>query len=135
MSVGPVQPGSAGIERPTLEKKTHAEVPVAGTESDPGKSAKAEIGSAQNSTNQILFPEHEVKVQEDTPEDHILVYQVLDKQTGALVLQVPSSEVLNDVHRSQELLQRIDLRGKTPASGAAPAPAGKGEENPNGSKL
>ena len=133
MGVGPVQPGSAGIERPTPEKKVRAAVHPATTE--PGKTPKAEIASTQNSPSQILFPEHEVKVQEDTPADHILIYQVLDKETGALVLQVPSSEVLNDVHRSQELLQRIVARGKASASDAAAAPAVKGEEKINGSKL
>jgi hypothetical protein len=133
MSVGPVQPGSAGIESPTPEKKAH---PVTHpTSANPGKSAKVEIASTQNSPIPPLFPEHEVKVQEDTPEDHILIYQVLDKQSGAFVLQVPSAEVLNDVHRSQELLQRIVSRAKALAPVATSAPAAKGEEKNNGSKL
>ena len=133
MGVGPVQPGSAGTDRPTPEKKVRAAVHP--TSADSGKSPKVEIARTQGSPIQILFPEHEVKVQEDTPPDHILIYQVLDKQTGALVLQVPSTEVLNDVHQSRELLQQIVARGKAWASDAASALAVKEEEKINGSKL
>jgi hypothetical protein len=133
MSVGPVQPASAGFERPTPEKKVRAAVHPAGAEL--GKSPKVEIASRQNSPIPLLFPEHEVTVQRDTPEGHILIYRILDKQSGALVLQVPSAEVLNDVHQTQELLQRIAARGRAATSAAASAPAVKGEEKNNGSKL
>jgi hypothetical protein len=96
---------------------------------------KAEIARTQNSPAPSLIPEHEVKVQWDTPEDHIMVYQVVDKQSGALVLQVPSAEVLSGMHQSQELLQRIASRRKASASDAALAAVVKGEGNNNGSKL
>jgi hypothetical protein len=48
----------------------------------------------------------------DTPEDEHCVYQVLDKQSGSLVLQVPRAEQLRGIHRSQELLQQMAARGK-----------------------
>jgi hypothetical protein len=129
MSIGPVKSGSAGIEPPTPEKKVRAAVHPA--KADLEKSSKVEIASRQKSPIPPLFPEHEVTVQRDTPEDHILIYRVLDKQSGALVLQVPSAEVLNDVHKTQELLQRIAARGNASAA----ASAVKGEEKNNGSKL
>jgi hypothetical protein len=133
MSVGPVQPGSAEIQASTPEKKVPATVhPV---KANPAKSPKVEIAKPQNSSLPPLFPEHEVTVQGDTPEDNILIYKVLDKQSGALVLQVPSAEVLNDVHQTQELLQRIISRSKATTPAAPAAPAVKGEEKNNGSKL
>ena len=70
----------------------------------------------------LLIPEHAVKVQLDTPEDDIILYQVLDKQSGALVLQGPSAEQLRGIHQTQELLQQIAARGKAPPSDAVPAP-------------
>jgi hypothetical protein len=135
MSVGPVQPGSAGIEPPTPVKKVPAAVsPV---KAIPAKNPKVEIAKTQNSSlpSSSLFPEHEVTVQGDTAEDNILIYRVLDKQSGSLVLQVPSAEVLNDVHQTQELLQRIISRGKAATPDASSAPAVKGEEKNNGNKL
>jgi hypothetical protein len=131
MGLGPVQPGSAEIEPPTFEKRVRAATLPASPDS--GKTPK--ISSTEDSVAQSLFPEHEVKVQEDTPPDNILIYQVLDKQTGAVVLQVPSTEVLNDVHQSQELLERIGARGKASASSAASVPSAKGEGRINGNKL
>jgi hypothetical protein len=135
MSVGPVQPGSAGIERPTPVKKVPAAThPV---QASPAKSPKVETPKPQNSSlpSSSLFPEHEVTVQGDTPEDNILIYKILDKQSGSLVLQVPSAEVLNDVHQTQELLQRIISRSKAATPVASSEPAVKGEEKNNGNKL
>ena len=100
-----------------------------------GSAPKAEIARAQNSPVPLLIPEHEVKVQLDTPEDDIVVYQVLDKQSGALVLQVPSAEQLRGIHRTQELLQQIASRGKASPSNEASAPVVRGERKNNGNKL
>jgi hypothetical protein len=41
-----------------------------------GSAPKAEIAKTQNAPVPLLIPEHEVKVQLDTPEDEIVVYQV-----------------------------------------------------------
>jgi hypothetical protein len=133
MNVDPVPTSAAGIERQTPEKKLHAVPSPRSTSS--GNGPKAEVTRTQNSPVPLLIPEHEVKVQWDTPENHIMVYQVLDKQSGSLVLQVPSAEVLSGMHQSQELLQRIASRGKPLASDAALAAVVKGEGNNNGSKL
>ena len=53
------------------------------------------------------FPENEVKVQVDkTANDNILIYQFLDKQSGDVVMQLPSTQVLSIVHEIQAELQK-----------------------------
>jgi uncharacterized FlaG/YvyC family protein len=53
------------------------------------------------------FPEDEVKVQFDkTANDNILIYQFLDKQSGDVVMQLPSTQVLSIVHEIQAELQK-----------------------------
>jgi len=131
MNVNPVQTSSAGIERQTPERKVTAAPPKSSAVA--GNGPKPESLKAQNSPAPFLIPEHEVKVQWDTPADHVMVYRVLDKQSGALVLQVPSAEVLSGMHQTQELLQRIAARGK--ASAPAAVAAVKEEEKINGNKL
>jgi hypothetical protein len=132
MNLDPVPENTAAVERQTPENKQHA-VP-APRSAVSGSSPKVEIARTQNAPAPFLIPEHEVKVQVDTPADNILVYQVLDKQSGSLVLQVPSEEVLSGIHQSQELLQRIASRGRALASDAVSA-AVKREGKNNGSKL
>lgn len=111
MNVSPLPTSTAGIERQTPQRKLQA-VPSprsAVSETVP----KAEIARTQNTPAPSLFPEHEVKVQLDTLGADIVVYQVLDKQSGDLVLQVPSAEQLRGIHQSQELLPQIAARGKS----------------------
>src|SRR5882724_1895687 len=108
MSVNPVHARTAGIERPTPEKKQHA-VPNprsadSGNKSS-GNNSRVEIAKPGNIPAPLAIPEHEVKVILDTPENNTLVYQVLDKKSGDVVLQVPSAEQLRGVHETQELLQ------------------------------
>ena len=123
MSIDPVQVSSTGIALETPEKRTHAAPPPQTAVS--GNAPPTEITAAQNVAVQLLFPEHEVKVQLDTSANDAIVYQVLDKRSGALVLQVPSAEQLRGIEQSQELLQRIASRGKVPPSDAALAPVAK----------
>ena len=120
MNVDPVQASSAGIEHQTPEKKVHVAPPPPSAAS--GNTPKAEIARTENSPVPLLIPEHEVKVQPDTLANDIMIYQVLDKQSDALVLQVPSAEVLSGIHQTQELLQQIASRGKASTSDAASAP-------------
>src|SRR5258708_13370201 len=120
MNVGPVKTSSPGIERQTPEKTVHVAPPPLSAAS--GSVPKAEIARTQNSPAPLLIPEHEVKVQLDTPEDDIIVYQILDKQSGALVLQVPSAEQLRGIHQTQELLQQIAAKEKAPPPYPAPPP-------------
>jgi hypothetical protein len=133
MNVDPVHGGSAGIERQTPENELHSA--LLARSADSGNNPKTEIARTENSPIPSSFPEHEVKVQLDTPSDDILVYQVLDKKSGDLVLQVPSVEVLSGIHRTQELLLRIASRGKVLTSDSVSAAALKGEGKNNGSKL
>lgn len=130
MNLDPVPHSAAGIERPTPEKQHAVPSPrVVVSENVP----KTEISKIQNSPVPSLFPEHEVKVQLDTTGEDVVVYRVLDKQSGDLVLQVPSEAQLRGIHQSQELLQRIAARGKVSAS--SPASVVTGEEKNNGNKL
>src|SRR6266436_7162808 len=129
MNVDPVKTTSLGIERQTPENKVHVAPPPLSAAS--GSAPKVEIARTQNNPVPLLIPEHEVKVQLDTPEDDIIVYQVLDKQSGNLVLQVPSAEQLRGIHQTQELLQQIASRGKISTSDGAPVPDVRGEGNNN----
>jgi hypothetical protein len=53
------------------------------------------------------FPEDEVKVQFDkTMNDNILIYQFLDKQSGDVFMQLPSTQVLSIVHEIQAELEK-----------------------------
>lgn len=48
----------------------------------------------------------------DTQASAIVVYQVFNKESGSLVMQIPSVAQLRGIHQSQELLHQIALRGK-----------------------
>ena len=125
MSVDPVHGSSPAIERPTPEPKQHA-VPASRV-ADSGTNAAAsnhpaEIAKPASLPAPLLIPEHEVKVILDTRVNNTLVYQVLDKQSGDVVLQVPPAEQLRAMHESQELLQRIAARGKGRAADEIPVP-------------
>src|ERR1700704_2123220 len=133
MRVDPLYASTAGIERSTPEKKQHA-VPSPRS-ADPGNNSKIEIAKPRNISAPLAIPEHEVKVIIDTPGNDTLVYQVLDKQSGDVVLQVPSAEKLRGIHESQELLQQITARAAAPTSGEVSAPDAKVERTKNGSKL
>jgi hypothetical protein len=104
MNIDPVQANSAGIERQTPEKRVRVSQPPRSTDS--GTSPNAEFARKENSPPPSVIPEHEVKLLLDTSSDRV-IYQVLDKQSRALVLQVPSAEEIRNIQRTQELLQRI----------------------------
>ena len=133
MSVDPVRVSSAGVERQTPEKKVHttdiSRSAVSGT------TPKTEVVTTDINPVTHVIPEHEVRVQLDTPTDNIVVYKVLDKKSGSLVLQVPSAEAIRGIHHTQELLQKIAARGKTATPEEPAAPVAKGKGNDNGSKL
>ena len=87
--------------------------------SNGGNSSLQKLNTAQIEKNQTQpssknqqqhvpqFPEDEVTVQFDKPmNDDILIYQFLDKQSGSLILQVPSSQVLGVAHEIQNELQQ-----------------------------
>jgi hypothetical protein len=133
MSVDPVKASTAKVERQTPERKTHADDPLRGAVSGPAP--KAEIVTTEINPVTNVIPEHEVTVELDTPTDNIVVYKVLDKKSGSLVLQVPSAEAIRGIHHTQELLQQIAARGKTATPEEPAAPIAKGKGNSDGSKL
>jgi hypothetical protein len=122
MNVDPVQAFSAGIERQTPEKKAY--IAPAQQRSASGNAPKAEVAKTENESTPPLIPEHEVKVQLDTSANDVMVYQVLNKKSGSLVLQVPSAEEIRHIQETQELLRRAERR----TSGATAPPVVKGEE-------
>ena len=132
MSVDPVQANSARIENQAPAKKAHAVPPSPITVV--GNGSRTDSVTTQSSAVPLLIPEHEVKVVVDTPPDGILIYQFLDKQSGNLVLQVPSEGQVRGIHRTQELLQQIASRGKTSIQEAASTAVVKGKGNSNGGR-
>jgi hypothetical protein len=122
MNVDPVQAFSAGIERQTPEKKVY--IAPAQHRSASGNAPKAEVAKTENESTPPLIPEHEVKVQLDTSANDVMVYQVLNKKSGSLVLQVPSAKEIRNIQETQELLRRAERR----TSGATAPPVAKGEE-------
>ena len=138
MSVDPVKPAPAAIERPTPAKKQHNTPALHVADAvnhSAGNSSKVEISKPKNIPAPLAIPEHEVKVVLNVPDNSTLVYQVLNKESGDVILQVPSAEQLRGIHDSQELLQRIAARGKDAVSGEASTPAANAGGNDNGNKL
>ena len=141
MSVHPVQPGSTGVDLPTPESRVRTATPVA--IANEGTNAAVETAPAKSSPVPVLFPEHEVRVLDDSSTNGILVYRTLDKKSGDIVTQVPSATVLNEVRETQELARRFASRGRstTPVSGQAAAPVAEATpstnkvEKTNGNKL
>jgi hypothetical protein len=132
MSIDPVHSSPPAIEHSTPEKKPH---PVAFSRSnDAASNVKLEIAKRVNVPLPSAIPEHEVKVVLDTPDNNTLVYQVLDKKSGDVVLQVPSADQLRGIHESQELLQRIEERARPARSDEAAQQAVPGRDQ-NGHKL
>lgn len=109
MNVDPVHASAAGIERQTPETKM--QIAPSPLDAALGTAPNTEIAVTQYTPAPSVIPEHEVKLQLDTSSD-MVVYQILDKQSGALVLQVPSAQQIRNIQQTQELLQRIAARGK-----------------------
>src|SRR5580704_12387862 len=108
MSIDPVRASEPGIELQTPAKEVRAAPSPPSAAS--GNTPETETAKTQSAPLQPLIPEHEVKMQLDTAAGDVIVYQVLDKQSGSLVLQVPSAEQLRGIQQTQELLQQIALR-------------------------
>jgi uncharacterized FlaG/YvyC family protein len=94
--VGQAEPAPRAKQSAATEESAGAQLQNAKTR----PTAKAEI------TPVPQFPQDEVKVQRDKQfDDGVMVYQLLDKQSGTLVLQVPSRQVLSVAHAISESLQ------------------------------
>jgi hypothetical protein len=134
MSVDPVHGSSALIEPLSSEKRPQSAPSSRVAEASDvlernvvsGHSKKVEIERPKFSPAPLAIPEHEVEVVLDTPNNNALVYKVLDKQSGDVVLQVPSAEQLRGIHESHELLRHIAARGNVAAQAEEAAPATRG---------
>jgi hypothetical protein len=67
--------------------------------------------------------ETQVNIQWDR--DQIMIFRFVDKQTGDLIDQIPSDQVLNVVRKIQALLQQ-----ETASAASGPAPVNSFGENP-----
>jgi hypothetical protein len=117
MSVGPVQPPGSTIDRNPGEK-LRAAPPRPVSENRPApETAKLKSGPPVPS-----IPEDEVEVQWDNQIKDEMIYQFRDGRSGALVLQVPSEEVLNVAHGIDEEF----LKESAPKQVSAPPARGEG---------
>ena len=64
-------------------------------------------------------PQDEVRVQQDTSADYIMIYQYVNQQSGNLILQVPDQQILSLIHQIQAMLQSTQQQ----ASAASAPPA------------
>ena len=134
-SIGPVFPPAipsqlqqqeelqAAQQRQAAEANRIAAEQVAQT--NQGNSQNQQNLKVKNDTPLPQIPEDEVKVQWDTPmTDRIEIYQFVNQQSGSLIIQVPSEEVLGLAHDIQSELAQ-DASRETAAAEAA----GKGGKN------
>jgi uncharacterized FlaG/YvyC family protein len=111
MNVGPAQFSSGAIDLHEPVRQVRASQPQrASLANEPVKA----VSKPQDAVSVPSLPQDEVKVKWDTSA-HLMVYQFVNQQSGALVLQVPSREVLNltrGIHESlqEETLQKESLR-------------------------
>jgi hypothetical protein len=104
MTIGPVGSSPPFPEPPSPETQVRSDQarPRSRTESVPAQ----ENAKPKNTTPVPAIPEDEVKVQWDTPmSDYIVIYQFLNQQSGSLILQEPSEQMLSVIHQIQELLR------------------------------
>ena len=104
MNLHPVQAMPARFARHAPENKAY--IAPAQQRSALGNAPKTEFTKAENDSAPPRNPEREVKVQLDTAVDHTLVYQVLDKQAGSLVMQAPSAEEIRNIQESMNCCDR-----------------------------
>src|ERR1039458_3982479 len=79
--IAPIQPLIPEHEVPPEDMVRAAPVPPSAAS---GNTPKAEIVKPQIAPIQPLIPEHEVQLQLDTAAGDVIVYRVLDKQSGSL---------------------------------------------------
>lgn len=109
MNVGPAQFSSAAIDLHESAKQVRAPQPQhPSLKNEPVKA----VPKPKNSPPVPSLGQDEVKVKWDTSA-HLMVYQFVNQQSGALVLQVPSREVLNLTRGIHESLQEESLQNES----------------------
>jgi len=53
--------------------------------------------------------------------DYIMIYQYRDQQSGNLILQMPNEQMLNLIHRIQEMLQSTQRQASAASTVAVKA--------------
>jgi len=106
MNVAPAQYSPVAADPHESAKPVRAPQPASPvSDNDPAKP----VAKPQNSPAVPSVAEDEVKVQWDASA-HLMIYQFVNQHSGALVLQVPSREVLNLTRGIHESLQKESLR-------------------------
>lgn len=84
------------------------------------RAQQAEQRQAAKPRSAEPFPEDEVRVQWDKELKNEVIYQVLDKQWGNVVLQMPSEQVLGVAHEIQASLHaEVSKEESAPAASSA----------------
>ncbi len=106
MSIGPVSSSSPVPEQQPVARDSRPARESSGPETDNG--SNREVASTNKETTVPLVPQHEVRVQWDTPmQYYIMIYQFLNQQSGSLVLQEPNDQMLNVIHAIRQILQAV----------------------------
>ena len=119
MSINPVQAISQIVEARLANTNSRPEQPPAPVEaqtSDPnaGTSPKAAVQEKQKASSSTELPQDEVRVQRDSDANDDVVVKYMD-HSGNLILQVPSSQVL-DVARAIDQDFRAEAKARALAA-------------------
>ena len=119
MSIGPVGNSTPAPEPQGPERKARPTPnPSSASENEPA----GEEAAIKNAPAVPSVPQHEVHVQWDTPmADYIMIYQYRDQQSGNLILQMPNEQMLNLIHRIQEMLQSTQRQASAASTVAVKA--------------
>jgi hypothetical protein len=128
MNVGPIQrsPVETDVHNPARQVRISPP-----HDSSSGNDPVREVPTTQKSPPVPAIVEDDVKVQWDASV-HLRIYQFVNQQSGALVLQVPSEQVLNVTHEIQDALNQESLQIAQRQS-AALETAGRGGKKVHGS--
>lgn len=125
-ATGSIDPGVAGE---TAVRRNAARVPqpqTASSQPDLGNKPKVEIRAARTDSTSAPAPRDEVRVQRDEEANGQIVIKYVD-ESGNLILQIPSSQVLGLARAIEQALQeqaQQELR-KSATVGPQPGRGGK----------
>lgn len=115
MSIGPVSSAPA----PEPQSPARPVRPAPTTSSNSEAQPKRETPPPENAVLVPLAVQDEVRVQWDTPTDYIEIYRFVNPESGGLVLQEPSQQMLNLIHEIQQVLQNTSRIPTVPPTAAA----------------
>ena len=129
MNLGPVQ--RLPVEFNTSNSDQQVRAPQLRS-SSPGSAPARSAPPPQDTPLVPSFAQDEVKVQWDGGV-HLRIYQFVKQESGVLVIQVPSKEVLNVTRGIQESLQKESLQAESAQRRSASLETGSEGAKSNGS--